>query len=110
MDPEQQKKWKEKLRKAKALDAEKSVSGTSDASKETANINEARRKFRSSHSNKSKSAADDDIDVTPNQDVEDDIVVEVTPTKALTDNPEETVEDKKVVIKSKSKGTKGFQG
>lgn len=110
MDAEQRKKWEEKLRKAKALDAAKSVSESSDAGITTPDISTARKKFLSSFSDKLKSVSEDDFDSTPKPDIEDDIVVEVNATKALTDNPEDSIEDKKVVIRSKSKGLKGFQG
>ena len=110
MDAEQRKKWEEKLRKAKALDAAKSLSESSDAGNTTPDINTARKKFRSSFSDKLESASEEDIDSTPKPDIEDDIVIEVNATKTLSDNPEDNLEDKKVVIRSKSKGTKGYQG
>lgn len=95
MKPELQKKWKEKL------DAAKKSAAADKRSDDSPSLNFIKKKYQdNSH----------EIDETPDPSLEEEIDIEVNPTNAPTEDADETIIDKKVVIKSKSKGSKGYQG
>jgi hypothetical protein len=115
MDPEQRKKWEEKLKKAKKSSGEmKSASLADSRKKSNPDLNAIRKKYIKSADvdEASKIKASKDIDLTPDPAIEEDIEIDVKNKnlKAKADSEEEPNADKKVVIKSKSKGILGSQG
>ncbi|HYJ38616.1 MAG TPA: hypothetical protein VEV87_08360 [Chitinophagaceae bacterium] len=114
MDAEQKKKWEDKLKKIKKASAKKKSSSSSAGKNSNPDLNTIRKKYISTAEvdEGAKIKASEDLDLTPDPDVENDIEIDVKNTnlKAKPDNQEESNPDKKVVIKSKSKGILGSQG
>jgi hypothetical protein len=106
MDPKQKKKWEEKLAKARASD--KKISSDSTGAKGNPDLNAIRKRYRAE---KEDSSPAEDMSLEPDASLEDDIEVEVKPTKPKTgSDADNDLINKKIVIKSKSKGTLGFNG
>jgi hypothetical protein len=103
MDNEQKNKWLQKLKKAK----EKKSDAAKPAGADNPDMNVIRKKY-----SKSLDAEPVDIPLDPDPSVENDIEIEIKKQhpKPGTDSGEENIESRKVVIKSKSKGTLGSQG
>jgi hypothetical protein len=114
MDQEQKKKWEDKLKKAKKASVGKKSASSPARKKSNPDLNTIRKKYikTAEVDETAKIKASEDLDLTPDPSVEDDIEIDVKNTniKAKPDSEEELNTDKKVVIKSKSKGILGSQG
>lgn len=103
MKPEQKKKWEKKIAMAKKAD-NKSAAHSQEKTGDP-DTNMIRKKFKEDK---------EDLPLEPDESVEDDIDVEVKSSKgkasADTDANDDSLLSKKVIIKSKSKGTLGFNG
>lgn len=102
MKPEQKKKWEAKIAAAKK-GGKKSDDGDKEKDSRP-NLNAIRKKF--------KEEEEEDLELAPDPSLEEDIDVEVESTKGKmsADANDDLKSAKKVIIKSKSKGTLGFNG
>lgn len=107
MDPKQKKKWEEKLAKARAKD--KKASSDSAVRRGTnPDLNAIRKRYVAEREDSSPA---EDLSLEPDPSVEDDIDVEVKSSKQKSgSDADNDLTSKKIVIKSKSKGTLGFNG
>jgi hypothetical protein len=107
MDPKQKKKWEEKLAKAKS-DDKKTSSPLSTGRSANPDLNAIRKRYLAE---KEDNTPAEDIPLEPDQSVEDDIEVEVKSAKPKSgSDADNDLTSKKIIIKSKSKGTLGFNG
>lgn len=105
MDPEQKRKWAEKLSKAK-----KDKASQTDAS--NPDMNMIKKKFLDEVGEEDTAA--EEIDLSPDPEIEDDIEVEETRRKKGDDQSDDTLPVKDLTIKSKKDGPGkppvGFRG
>lgn len=107
MDPKRKKKWEEKLAKAKANDKKLASDRSADGGANP-DTNAIRKRYLSKKEDRSSA---EDMELEPDPSLEDDIEVEVKSSKSKSGaDADNGLTSKKIVIKSKSKGTLGFNG